>query len=144
MKQRLDAWEPYARSITRIVLAFVFSLHGLRLLYGMFPQIARRPGGVAVPLDLLPAFTGYIAMLAGGLLLVGLLTRPAALVLALQSLAAYLWIAAPRGAAPIRAGGNEVLLYFFIFVYFAAEGGGAWSLDSLIARRRESIAHALS
>jgi hypothetical protein len=37
MKQTLSSWEPYARSIMRIIIAFVFSLHGYRLVYGMFP-----------------------------------------------------------------------------------------------------------
>jgi putative oxidoreductase len=140
MKQTLAAWESQTRSILRIVLAFVFSLHGLRLLYGMFPQLARRPGGISVPLDSLPQFTGYIMLLCGGLLLVGLLTRPAALVLAMLSLASYIFIAAPRALAPIRAGGNEVLLYFLVFVFLALEGGGSWSFDHLIETRRSASA----
>ena len=136
MKQRLSAWEPYARSIMRIILAFVFALHGFRLLYGMFPQLARRGGVARMPLDLLPQFTGYIAIVGGALLLVGWFTRATALVLALQALAGYLFIAAPRGGAPLRAGANEVLLYFLIFLYLAVVGGGAWSLDALIAKMR--------
>ena len=136
MKHLLAAWEPHTRSILRIILAFVFSLHGLRLLYGMFPQLARRLGGVSMPLDSLPQFTGYIMLLGGGLLLFGVLTRPTALVLAVLSLASYIFIAAPRALAPIRAGGNEVLLYFFVFVYLALEGGGSWSFDHLLDTRR--------
>jgi putative oxidoreductase len=136
VRQTLSSWEPYARSILRVVLAFVFSLHGYRLVYGMFPQLARRGGVARMPLDGLPQFTGYIAIIGGALLLLGLLTQVAALVLALQSLAAYFMVAASRSPVPLRAGANEVLLYFLIFLYLAAVGGGIWSLDFVIQRWR--------
>jgi putative oxidoreductase len=136
MKQTLSSWEPYARSIMRIIVAFVFSLHGFRIVYGMFPQLARRGGVGRMPLDALPQFTGYIAIIAGALFIVGLLTRATALVLALQALAGYVFVAAPRGAVPLRAGANEVLLYFLIFLYLAVVGGGPWSLDHLIGKLR--------
>jgi putative oxidoreductase len=136
MKQTLGSWEPYARSILRIVLAFVFSLHGYRLVYGMFPQLARRGGVGRMPLDELPKFTGYIAIVAGALLVLGLLTKVASLVLSLEALAAFLLVAAPRSPIPLRAGANEVLLYFLAFLYFAAVGGGIWSLDFMIQKWR--------
>jgi putative oxidoreductase len=128
----------------RIVLAFVFSLHGFRILYGMFPQLARRSGVARMPLDTLPQFTGYVAIAAGALLVLGLLTRVTALVLALQAMAAYVFIAAPRGAVPLRAGANEVLLYFFVFLYLVVVGGGPWSLDYLVQkiRRKPALAPA--
>jgi putative oxidoreductase len=132
----VSSWEPYARSIMRVVFAFVFSLHGYRLAYGMFPQLARRGGVGRMPLDGLPQFTGYIAIVGGALLFPGLLTKVASLVLALQSLAAYLIVAAPRSPVPLRAGANEVLLYFFVFLYLAAAGGGAWSFDFMIRKWR--------
>jgi putative oxidoreductase len=140
VKQILSSWEPYGRSILRIVLAFVFSLHGYRLAYGMFPQLARRAGVGRMPLDGLPQFTGYIAMVGGALLFLGLLTQVAALVLALQSLGAYLIVAASRSPVPLRAGANEVLLYFLVFLYLAAVGGGIWSLDFAIQKWRSPMA----
>jgi putative oxidoreductase len=144
MKQTLSSWEPYARSIMRIIVAFVFSLHGFRIVYGMFPQLARRGGVGRMPLDTLPQFTGYIAIIGGALLMVGLLTRATALVLALQALAGYVFIAAPRSTVPLRAGANEVLLYFLIFLYLAVVGGGPWNLDHLIQkiRRKPELAPA--
>lgn len=133
MQPALTSREPYARSVMRIVLAFVFSLHGFRILYGMFPQLARRGGVARMPLDALPQFTGYVAIAAGALL-----------VLALQALAAYVFVAAPRGAVPLRAGADEVLLYFFVFLYLTVVGGGPWSLDRLIQkiRRKSALAPA--
>jgi putative oxidoreductase len=139
VKQILSSWEPYARSILRIILAFVFSLHGYRLVYGMFPQLARRAGVGRMPLDGLPQFTGYISMVGGALLFLGLFTQVAALVLALQSLGAYFIVAASRSPIPLRAGANEVLLYFLVFLYLAAVGGGIWSLDFAIQKRRSPM-----
>jgi putative oxidoreductase len=89
-----------------------------------------------MPLDGLPPFTGYVAIVCGALLFLGLLTKVASLVLSLQSLAAYLLIAAARSPIPLRAGANEVLLYFFIFLYLAVVGGGNWSLDFVIQKWR--------
>ena len=136
MKQTLSSWEPFARSILRVIFAFVFCLHGYRLVYGLFPQAARRGGVGRMPLDGLPAMTGYLAIVGGTLLFLGLLTQVSALVLALQSLAAYLMIAASRSPVPLRAGANEVLLYFLVFLYLAAVGGGIWSLDFAIQKWR--------
>jgi putative oxidoreductase len=36
---------------------------------------------------------------------------------------------APRGLFPILNSGELAVLYCFLFLYFAAAGGGAWSLD---------------
>jgi putative oxidoreductase len=138
LEQRLASWEPYARSIMRIILAFVFSLHGYRVAFGMLSQVAGR--GRRMPLDQLPHFTGYIAVVVGALLFAGLLTRLAALILSLQALAAYVFIAAPRAAIPFRAGANEVLLYCFVFLYLAFAGGGNWSLDHIIQKWRSADA----
>ena len=74
MKQTLSSWEPFARSILRVIFAFVFCLHGYRLVYGLFPQAARRGGVGRMPLDGLPAMTGYLAIVGGTLLFLGLAT----------------------------------------------------------------------
>jgi putative oxidoreductase len=56
--------------------------------------------------------------------------------------AAYLSSSLLRAPWRIRNGGDEAVLYFFVFLYFAAAGAGAWSLDHRIEKtkpnRRES------
>ena len=47
---------------------------------------------------------------------------------------AYWWVHAPGSFFPLLSGGEGALLYCFAFLYLAAAGGGAWSLDAL---RRE-------
>jgi putative oxidoreductase len=133
LKARIASWEEYGRSILRIIFAFTFCLHGIRLALGLLPALAGRRLGVAPALDLLPRFAGYWEIAAGVLLFLGLWTRPLAIVSSLVALVAYVFEAAPRGLWPIRNGGNEALLYVPVFACLAALGAGAWSLDRLIA-----------
>ena len=138
MRDTLSSWESYARSVLRIILAFTFSLHGFRHLFGAFRVSGGRRGAVPMALDGLPAMFGGLELVGGLLLLLGLLTRPVAAILCLELLAGYFYSAVPHGVWPIRNGGNEVLLYLLAFVYFAVAGGGVWSLDEMIAGRKSA------
>jgi putative oxidoreductase len=73
----------------------------------------------------------------GPLLLVGLFTRPVAVVLSGLSAFAYFMVHAPQSFWPTANGGEGAILYCFLFLYFAAVGGGKWSLDAL--RQRTSL-----
>jgi len=134
MKNTLSSWETYARSLMRIILAYVFMLHGFRHLFGYFAVSGGRRALIPMAIDGLPAMFGYLEIGGGLLLLLGLFTRPVAAVLSLELIAAYIVSAAPRGPWPIRNGGNEVLLYLIVFLYLVVTGGGAWSLDRLFSK----------
>lgn len=43
--------------------------------------------------------------------------------------AAYFIAHMPQGFFPILNGGELAALYCFVFLFIAASGGGAWSLD---------------
>jgi putative oxidoreductase len=79
---------------------------------------------------------GVIEVFGGALLLAGLFTRPVAFVLSGQMAAAYFLRHASRDFWPILNGGELAALYSFLFLYFAAAGGGPWSLDALMRGRR--------
>jgi len=128
--RRLSVWESQARSVMRIVFGFILTQHGLRLAWGMFAVGGRRLGA-PLALDQLPPLLGYFEVAAGVLLMLGLFARPAALSSSVLAFAAYLYAAAPRGPWPIRNGGNEALLYAFVFLYIGVVGAGRWSLDSI-------------
>jgi len=68
--------------------------------------------------------------------LLGLLTRPVAFLLAGEMAVAYFRSHAPQGFWPLLNRGELAALYCFLFLYFAAGGGGLWSLDALWSRRR--------
>jgi putative oxidoreductase len=84
----------------------------------------------AVPMS----FQGVLEWLAfpGALLLmVGLFVRPVALVLSALSFVMYVVGPLQVGWLTHRNGGDPVLLNAFFFLYLAAAGGGAWSVDRL-------------
>ena len=134
--RRVASWEPQLRSILRLILGFLITLHGIRKVFDLLPSVAGRRGAPPLALDSLPPITGYIELVAGPLLMLGLFVRQTALIVSLEALLAYVLIAQPRTLWPIRNGGIEALLYFVVLLYFAAVGAGAWSLDA----RRTSAA----
>ena len=75
--------------------------------------------------------------------MLGLFTRPVALVLAVLYFIAVFRRPPPAGhRTPHRNGGDPILLNCFFFLYLAAAGGGAWSLDRLLRPDREASADA--
>jgi len=132
----LSGWEPWGRAILRVVLAFLFTLHGYRHVFGLFPKSAGRAAVMPLAMDMLPAFVGCWEILGGLLLAAGLFTRFAAAITCVELAVAYLFEAIPRGVWPLRNGGNETLMYFCVFLFFAISGAGALSLDSLRGERK--------
>ena len=78
---------------------------------------------------------GLFELVCGGLLVVRLLTRPAAFLLSGMTAVVYFYAHAPRGFFPGLNGGELAALYCFVFLYLAAAGGGPWSLDRLWERK---------
>lgn len=124
------AWAPWLLSLLRVVAAFVFISHGTQKLFAMPVSQPRDP----VALFSLMGLAGSIELVGGTLLLVGLFTRPVAFVLSGQMAVAYFLSHAPRGLFPVLNGGEPAVLYCFLFLYVAAAGGGALSLDRVRAR----------
>jgi len=44
---------------------------------------------------------------------------------------AYFIAHAPQSFYPIANGGDDAVLYCFVFLYIAAAGGGRWSVDAM-------------
>jgi putative oxidoreductase len=119
---------PTLRSVLRIAAALVFLAHGTQKLFGF-------PGGSTVPLNSLLGAAGVLEGVGGVFLLVGLLTRPVAFVLAGEMAFAYFRTHYPRGPWPILNGGELAVLFCFIWLYFSAAGPGPISLDALRGRQ---------
>lgn len=138
--RRVASWEPQVRSILRLIVGFLLTLHGCRKLFDVLPSVAGRRGAPPLALDSLPPITGYLELVGGVLLMLGLFVRQTALVISIEALLAYALVAQPRTLWPIRNGGIEALLYFVVLLYFAVAGAGAWSVDA----RREAAADGVS
>ena len=68
--------------------------------------------------------------------MLGLFTRPVAFILSGMMAVAYWQFHFPNGHWPVQNQGMPAVLFCFIFLYMAAKGGGEWSLDALIQRKR--------
>jgi putative oxidoreductase len=123
-------WTPQLQSVLRIVAAFLFIAHGTQKLFA-FPLA--EPGS-PMPLASLMGVAGILEVVGGLLLLVGLFTRPVAFVLAGEMAVAYFMAHLPNGPWPILNFGEPTVLYCFIWLFFAAAGGGPWSLDAVMGR----------
>lgn len=126
------AWAPQLRSILRIVAGLMFMLHGTQKIIG-FPDPSAKLQAGAPPLI---KAAGFIELLCGALIALGLLTSIAAIVAAGEMAVAYFKAHAPNGFWPTLNQGEMAVLYCFIFLYLAFAGPGPWSLDALMFRRR--------
>jgi putative oxidoreductase len=134
LDDRLNQISPYVLGIVRIVVALLFFEHGSSKLFG-FPSAASMPA-----LFTLGWFAGALEVVGGALLTVGLFTRAIAFILSGEMAFAYFLSHAPRGFFPILNHGDGAILFCFIFLYIAAAGGGAWTLDAALKRKPRTSA----
>jgi putative oxidoreductase len=121
----LSNWAPHVLSLLRIVVGVLFLQHGLVKIFA-FPMPFSNPPAVGT----LIWYQGIIELIGGPLLIIGLLTRPVAFILAGDMAFAYFMGHAPRSFYPIQNGGNLAILYCFVFFYLFFAGPGPWSIDA--------------
>ena len=114
----------------RVVSGLVFWQHGLEKLFG-FAGARPEPTLWAIR-----GVGGVLEVIGGPLLALGLFMRPAAFILSGEMAVAYFRAWAPRGFFPIANGGEEATLNAFLFLWLVTAGGGAWSVDAVLARWR--------
>lgn len=121
-------------ALLRLVAALMLMQHGVQKLFGLLVP----PDRPAQPLELLSqrGLAGVLEVAGGALLAIGLFTRPVAFVLSGLMAFAYFLSHAPDGFWPILNRGELAALYCFVFLYFSARGGGPYSVDALLQRRR--------
>jgi putative oxidoreductase len=126
MTEALAAWTPRALSILRIITGLLIIQHGMAKILGfpVFPAYAS-----VQPFSLIGA-AGFIEMIGGALLILGLFTRPVAFVLAGEMAFAYFIGHFPKGFLPLINGGTLAILYCFTCLYLSTAGAGPWSVDA--------------
>jgi putative oxidoreductase len=148
MTMRLDTVFPTNRSdlglaILRTTTGVILAAHGAQKIFvygfsgvtGAFTQMGIPMPGIAGPA------TGLVELLGGLALIIGLLTRLAGLGLAVTMLGAIGFVHLAGGFfAP--SGIEFPLALLGATVALAVTGAGRYSLDALIARRRERAADA--
>lgn len=120
----LSRWQPQLLAILRIVVGLLFLEHGLSKFFA-FP--------VPFPVHPLPPLlvaAGVVECVAGVLITIGLFTRLAAFLASGEMAVAYWMMHFPQGFWPLANKGEAAILFCFVFLYIAAAGPGAWSIDS--------------
>jgi putative oxidoreductase len=123
------------RALLRIVTGLLFMQHGLQKLFGLLANPSRPPMPAPAPFTKF-WIAGVLEVFGGALIVLGLFTRPVAFLLSGEMAVAYFTVHTKRGFFPILNGGEVVVLYCFIYLYFVASGAGAYSLDGWWSRRR--------
>jgi len=119
----------------RIVSGLLFLQAGGMKIFDWFGGIPAEYGGH--PALLSQTWIGGVLEFYGGLaILLGLFTRPVAFLLSGEMAVAYFQFHQPNGLWPIQNHGEPAVLFCFIFLFFAARGGGEWSLDGWLWRKK--------
>lgn len=123
-----------SHAILRILAGALFFMHGTPKLFGWFGGMGEAGG--SAPLVSLMGLAGVLEVFGGLLILLGLFTRPVALILTLEMIIAYFRAHFPQGPIPYLNGGELALLYMSVWIFLAGNGAGPWSLDRGIRRGR--------
>jgi putative oxidoreductase len=126
----LASWNPTFLGVLRIVCSCLFLQHGIGKLFNWTTVLSFTP----INLISSTALSGLIELIAGTLLMLGLFTRPMALILALDMLVTYFIINFQHNMNPLLNNGELMLLYGLIFLYFSIVGSGKWALDNALYR----------
>jgi putative oxidoreductase len=120
-------WQPEAYALFRFVAGLLFSFHGAQKLFGAFGA-ERADGGLMLT-------AGVIELVGGVLIAIGAGAGLAAFVASGQMAVAYFKAHFSLDAFwPIENRGELAALYCFAFLYVAARGSGAYSVEALLRR----------
>ena len=127
----LERRREYALAVFRIVIGLLFVIHGVQKIT-KGTDLLSWPGGPAA----------IIELVGGGLIMIGLWTRWAALISSGAMAYAYFVVHQPRGLLPIQNGGELAAVYSWAFLLLVFTGAGAWSIDALRKTSKKSLASA--
>ena len=125
----LSRWQPQILAVLRIIVGLLLLEHATQKFLA-FPAPFPMPG----PLPPMLIAAGAIELVAGILITLGLFTRLAAFIASGELAAAYFIGHFPQGFWPVVNKGEPAILFCFVFLYLAAAGPGAWSIDGARTR----------
>jgi putative oxidoreductase len=134
--------------LMRLIAGLMLACHGGQLVLGMF-------GGMEGSGKMLTQFGGWLQLVGGLLIAVGLLTRLAAFICSGMFAVAYFMIhvanaktlmakffAIASASSQFSNHGELAVLYCWLFFFMFFYGPGRWSLDAMIGRGRSAAATA--
>jgi putative oxidoreductase len=131
-----------ARTVLRFALGVVFFAHGWQKIFEYTipgTQAAFAQMGVPAAQLVAPAI-GFLELLGGAAIILGVLVRPVAALLALNMLGALFLVHAPAGIFADKGGYELVLVLAAGAAALAIVGAGRFSIDALVFGRSENRA----
>jgi putative oxidoreductase len=125
LSNTVSSFEPYLRSLLRIVVGFTFSLHGYQKFFGAFGGLS----GHKAELASMMGIAGVLETFGGALIILGLFTRPIAFILCGQMAVAYFRVHIWINPWPLLNQGEITVLYCFTYLWLCSAGAGPISLD---------------
>ena len=117
-------------SLMRLIVGLLFACHGGQKILG-FP-----PGGHAADSSLM-VLGGWIELVCGFLVAVGLFTRIAAFISSGEMAVAYFMVHAPGGVYPATNHGDLAVVLCFLFLFIVFHGAGPLSLDAILCKKSQ-------
>jgi putative oxidoreductase len=131
IESRLNGYSGAVISLFRVVVGFLFALHGTSTMFG-WPVNK----GIAAFGSFPHWWSGVIELITGVLIMIGLFTRIAAFFASGEMAVAYFWQHQPHGLLPPQNGGEAATMYCFAFFLLVFVGAGAYGLDTWRRQRR--------
>jgi putative oxidoreductase len=113
--------------IMRLVVGLMFACHGLDKIFGTFTPKAEG-------LPTLMVVGGWVEIVCGFLVALGLLTRVAAFVASGEMAVAFFMMHAKASFIPYVNKGELAVVYCFVFFYIFLRGSGSVSIDSMFGK----------
>ena len=124
MDQIFSKWQPIALSLFRFITGLMLFQYGVAKIFKFPPMeyFANPPPLIMV--------AGGLELVLGALLMIGLLTRPVALILSGEMAFAYFIGHFPKSFFPVINNGTAAILLCFACLYLATSGPGPISVDA--------------
>ena len=114
----------------RLLVGLMFACHGAQKVLGWFAK----PGQPPAQLDTMMTIGGWIELICGLLIAIGLLTRPAAFLASGMMAVAYFMVHVGGGFFPIVNHGESAILYCWVLLFMFFYGPGSISVDAMMKR----------
>lgn len=113
----------------RILVGLGFFFHGAQKIFGWFG------GKGLLELSGQLMFAGFVEIIVGPLIILGLFTSMAATLGALNMIGAWILVHMPNGINPMTNGGELAMMYFAAFLVLIAFGASKLSLERLLFKK---------
>jgi putative oxidoreductase len=139
----LDSVSPKTLSLLRFMSGLLFFAHGLQKI-AHFPPMPPSPASAAVASAAAKVVTpgpppqmvaaGWIELVCGALITLGLFGRFASFIASGEMAVAYFMVHAQKSPYPVNNQGDAAILFCFVFLYIVFAGSGPLSLDRLMKK----------